>query len=249
MRKQAGIPFLSGDLSARREFCLGLLLALQILIMFFITPLVAISGAHNRWVVDIFLALMAFVSVFVVEDSIRRQLAFFILALCLIGIAIGPLLDDQKAGHLIVTVSGLLFSANVCWIVARKVFNGGPVTRHRIRGAIMIYLSVALLFALVDSLLAAFVPDAYSNLPADPDKNIQTMMYFSLSTLTTIGYGDILPIHPFARSLAMLEAVCGQFYMGLFVATLIGQYIYGKQLRPDDSLPAADACESPARAL
>jgi hypothetical protein len=234
MKKHFKNPFLSGDFKNRREFCLDLLLALQILIIFFITPLMAIIGEHNRWVVDIFLALMAFVSVFIVEDSIMRRLAFFVLGLCLIGIAIGPLLGDQKTGNLIVTASALLFSINVCWIVVRKVFTNGPVTVHRIRGAVMIYLSAALLFALIDSLLASFVPHAYSNLPTDPDGCIQTLIYFSLSTITTIGYVDVLPIHPFARSLAMLEAVFGQFYMGLLIATLIGQYVYSKQNKADD---------------
>ena len=47
------------------------------------------------------------------------------------------------------------------------------------------------------------------------------MCYFSLATLTTTGYGDIVPLHPFARSLANLEAVLGQFYLAITVARLV----------------------------
>ena len=47
------------------------------------------------------------------------------------------------------------------------------------------------------------------------------MLYFSLTTLTTTGYGDIVPVDPFARSLANLEAVIGPFYLAITVARLV----------------------------
>ena len=51
--------------------------------------------------------------------------------------------------------------------------------------------------------------------------DLATMLYFSLTTLTTTGYGDIVPLDPFARGLANLEAVLGQFYLALTVARLV----------------------------
>ena len=97
------------------------------------------------------------------------------------------------------------------------------MTLHRIRGAMVIYLNISLLFALLDCLLVGFIPDAYTGI--SDDNSIETMLYFSLTTLTTLGYGDILAIHPFARNLAMLEAVMGQFYMGPMIAILVGLHI------------------------
>ena len=47
------------------------------------------------------------------------------------------------------------------------------------------------------------------------------MLYFRLASLTTTGYGDIVPLNPFARSLANLEAVVGQFYLAVTVARLV----------------------------
>jgi len=47
------------------------------------------------------------------------------------------------------------------------------------------------------------------------------MLYFSLTTLTTAGYGDITPVDPFARSLANLESVVGQFFIAITVARLV----------------------------
>jgi hypothetical protein len=47
------------------------------------------------------------------------------------------------------------------------------------------------------------------------------MLYFSLTTLTTTGYGDIVAVGPFARSLANLESVIGQFYLAITIARLV----------------------------
>jgi len=99
----------------------------------------------------------------------------------------------------------------------------------QIRGAIVIYLNITLLFATLDTLLVTLVPGAYTNLPQDLSKTIGAMVYFSLTTITTIGYGDILPVHAFARSLATLEAVIGQFYVGILIATLVGLHVSHRQ--------------------
>ena len=52
------------------------------------------------------------------------------------------------------------------------------------------------------------------------------MLYFSLVTLATLGYGDILPSSPFTQMLAVLEAVIGHFFMAVLVAWLVGMFIY-----------------------
>jgi len=57
--------------------------------------------------------------------------------------------------------------------------------------------------------------------PAGGPKEVASMLYFSLTTLTTTGYGDIVAVDPFARSLANLEAVIGQFYLAITVARLV----------------------------
>jgi len=51
------------------------------------------------------------------------------------------------------------------------------------------------------------------------------MFYFSLATLTTTGYGDIVPLNPFARSLASLESVIGPFYLAIKVARLVALWV------------------------
>jgi hypothetical protein len=51
-------------------------------------------------------------------------------------------------------------------------------------------------------------------------------MYFSFVTLATLGYGDISPVHPIARSLAVAEAITGQLYLAILIARLVSQELY-----------------------
>jgi hypothetical protein len=66
-------------------------------------------------------------------------------------------------------------------------------------------------------------PDAFVNLvaPEGDPKEVAAMLYFSLTTLTTTGYGDIVAVDPFARSVANLESVLGQFFLAITVARLV----------------------------
>ena len=116
----------------------------------------------------------------------------------------------------------LAFSA-LTWVVAHALYAPGRVTIHRLQGAVVVYLSLATIFANAFSLVWELIPGAYSNLPsaAPGPSEFATMFYFSLATLTTTGYGDIVPLYPFARSLASLESVIGPLYLTITVARLV----------------------------
>jgi hypothetical protein len=116
----------------------------------------------------------------------------------------------------------LAFSALI-WVVAHAVYAPGRITFHRLQGAIVIYLSLATVFASAYSLIWELIQGAFVNLvtPAGGPEEVATMLYFSLTTLTTTGYGDIVPLDPFARSLANLESVIGPFYLAITVARLV----------------------------
>ena len=116
-------------------------------------------------------------------------------------------------------------------IVLVQVFAEGPITSQRIQGAIAAYLLVALMFAAAYSWLNADVPHAFNGvapfeLGNDP---MQGFVYFSFVTLTTTGYGDVTPVAPFARSLAMFEAVLGQLFPAIMLARLVSMELYYRQ--------------------
>ena len=108
-------------------------------------------------------------------------------------------------------------------MIAHAVYAPGRITFHRLQGAVVIYLSLTTIFASAYSLIREFSPGAFANLAAhmSSPEEVATMLYFSLATLTTTGYGAIVPLDPFARSLANLESVIEPFYLAITVARLV----------------------------
>ena len=116
----------------------------------------------------------------------------------------------------------LIFSA-LTWVVLHAVYAAGRITLRRLQGAVVVYLNLATIFASLYGLIWDLNPAAFV-LPAEADTTmgrLATMMYFSLTTLTTTGFGDIAPADPFARSMAGLEAMTGLFYLTITVARLV----------------------------
>ena len=120
-------------------------------------------------------------------------------------------------------VVGLLAFVLLSVVVLRAVFGPGRVTAHRIRGAVVLYLNLGLLFAFADRLVAGLLPGAYLHLP--PPEQTATFAaafdYLSFTTLTSLGISDIMPVHPVARSLCMLEATMGQLLPTVLIARVV----------------------------
>jgi hypothetical protein len=104
------------------------------------------------------------------------------------------------------------------------VYQDGPVTVHRIRGAIAAYLLIGVLFAKAYTLINYLMPGAFNMaLPVTTfrEEGRQAFYYFSIVTLTTVGYGDITAVAPTARSLVMAEALIGQLFPAILLARLV----------------------------
>src|SRR5580658_1749261 len=127
---------------------------------------------------------------------------------------IDALLDD---------IAWLIAGTTLSVVVARAVFGPGRITYHRITGGVLLYLTIGLTFVALFGLLTLDVPDAFKGLEPFRGNFVVggTLLYFSFVTLTTIGYGDIVPVHPYARGLANLEAVIGQLYPATLLARLV----------------------------
>ncbi len=117
----------------------------------------------------------------------------------------------------------LCFFALTAWLAARQVLFTGPVDTNKVVGAICIYLLLGLIWAMLYLLLHEFAPDSFKGLgSASWQDSFHSLTYFSFVSLTTLGYGDITPVLPVARFLAYMEALVGQFYVAILVASLVG---------------------------
>lgn len=109
------------------------------------------------------------------------------------------------------------------WVATRQVLLTGPIDGNKIVGAVCIYLLLGLAWTALYLLVALRNPEAFHGLPAGPWYELfPNLVYFSFVSLTTLGYGDIAPAAPLARFLAYAEAITGQFYIAILVATLVG---------------------------
>ncbi len=110
------------------------------------------------------------------------------------------------------------------YVVSLQVSREGPVTAHRIRGAIALYILIAMLFAFLYNLAEKLAPGAFSvaeSWSQNSSSSGEAFYYFSIVTLTTVGFGDITAVHPLVRSLVMVEALVGQLYPAILLARLV----------------------------
>src|SRR4029077_793744 len=114
------------------------------------------------------------------------------------------------------------------------VFAPGRVTLHRIIGAVLLYLNIGFTFVALYCFVALIAPHAFVGISPRTDNLgvAANFGYFSFVTLTSVGYGDIVPLHPYARSLANVEAIIGQLYPATLLARLVTLEIADRQREP-----------------
>jgi hypothetical protein len=117
-------------------------------------------------------------------------------------------------------------------IVLWQVYREGPVTIHRIQGAVAAYLLLSIIFAIAYSQVEYLYPGSFqmpSTEPLSGGRVNQAFYYFSVVTLTTAGFGDITAVNPFARTLVMMEALIGQLYPAILIARLVSLHVEAKR--------------------
>jgi voltage-gated potassium channel len=117
----------------------------------------------------------------------------------------------------------LLFFIMTLKVAAKQALFSGEITINSIVGSICIYLLLGLIWALLYALISQYIPDAFSGINHPEWKQaFPDFVYFSFVVLTTLGFGDLLPVSPIARFLVSMEAVFGVFYMAIVVSSLVG---------------------------
>ena len=194
---------------------------LLLVMMFVVAPLQAL-GLFAFQVFELLLAIMLVAGVFIISGS-RTAVAAMLVALAMI--VTGAVLRIRSPSILDLNLfagAWLIVGLTLAWAVAHSIFAPGRVTYHRVVGAVLLYLTVAIIFAAFFTFLGTLDPKAFIGLSVQDSPKLATqLIYFSFTTLTTTGYGDVSPVHPIARSLCNLEAIFGQLYPATLVARLV----------------------------
>jgi len=128
----------------------------------------------------------------------------------------------------------LLCTIGFLVIVLWQVYREGPVTAHRIQGAVAGYLLLSMIFAIAYHLVETIQPGSFQMSSVQDQVRAELVMdrsfyYFSVVTLTTTGFGDILALSNSARTLVMMEALIGQLYTAILIARLVSLHVETKR--------------------
>jgi hypothetical protein len=143
--------------------------------------------------------------------------------------------SEVQIFFLLGNVTLLLYFTVVCWVLMMSVLRVQIVSSDTILGSMSVYLLIGLTFAFIYSLAEHFFPGSFliagsdSLLTQSPQSStsqgFSSYVFFSFITLTTVGYGDIIPVHEVVRNLAVIEAVIGQFFLAVIVARLVASQL------------------------
>jgi hypothetical protein len=123
---------------------------------------------------------------------------------------------------LVQIVSVILFLLYTQGVILRRIMQTRHVTGNEIFSAVSVYIMIGLAYAFAYEFIEMVVPGSF--LFGSGGSSFSSFMYFSFETLTTVGYGDITVIAPFARSVTILEMITGVMYLAIFVGVLVNAH-------------------------
>jgi len=211
----------------------GLLLALVALIL--VAPLIPLE--RTWFVVELLFDLILLAGVHSV-GSARHRIPFLVLTFVTLAVRWGELLSGVYGldfGALALTVTWLFYALA---IITAHLFQQTDVTIDTILGAVVVYLLVAVAFSMLFQAVELTSRGSFSGLAEDIYQDrpalAHAMLYFSLVCITTMGFGDIVPVSNLARPLAVIEGVFGQLYLAVMIARLVGLHIATQSSSTDD---------------
>lgn len=212
---------------------LSVLLVLLFISIFLITPLHHAGELHAFLVSEIIFSLILITGVMSVAKYRFITFLAIIFAMTSFLVRWMRILLPFEQLVLLDNLMSMLFMGVLALVVLIQVFREGPVTMHRIMGAVVVYLLLGLMWAYAYDVVELLRPPAFmiEGSPLSMNKELPPpkLLYFSFSTLTTVGYGDITAANPIARSLATLEALIGQLFPVILIARLVSLELYYRQ--------------------
>ena len=168
-----------------------------------------------------------------VWSLVRSKAAFvsgWVLAGLTFSLTISAYVTETLLLQYLALTAVLVFFFLSCIIAVYDVLFGGVIDINRLVGAACIYLLSGSMWGIVYFLLSVISPGSFVGITGETwSEQLNEFTYHSFVTLTTLGYGDIVPVAPVARTLNYLEAVLGQMYLTVLVAALVGIHIANRR--------------------
>ncbi len=203
------------------------LLVISLVFTAFILPLWSTAGTM---VFRLTYSVIYFSALFSLKKRSKELIALFFLTIILEWIS-GLL--DAEVMYNIAKFFNVIFFIVIVILVIKQIANESEVNVRMIFGSVTGYLLIGIIFSIFVAFIINNDPDAF-NIPSTDTLQVNQATrtsasnYFVFVTMATLGYGDIVPLKPYSRSLATVMVIAGQFYVAIIVALLVGKFAAGK---------------------
>lgn len=161
----------------------------------------------------------------IAPQRIWFRVGFILISVGAINILLHTIFAHEWALYVNLVVA-LLFYLFTTMLAFEALFTGEQIDLNMIMGSICVYILVGICWSIFYFFESIIHPGAFNGIDVEIGKSRFTdLLYYSYVTLSTLGYGDITPVTPIARTLAFLEALFGQFYIAILVASFVGMHI------------------------
>ena len=206
------------------------------LMFIMLSPILATMQGDTRIFGKIAGSVILFAAVLAVVGRTRILPAIVIFAAATLALDWTALFLNRHIPDVAQHVVRGLFLLTLAVLILTFVFSSGQVKQDRIFAALCVYILLGLLWAELYAAIetvrpGAFAfPDISTVVPMDKERLESDLVFFSFVTLTTLGFGDITPVAPMARTCSLLEAALGQMYLAVLVARLVGLHIASSRM-------------------
>jgi len=175
-------------------------------------------------IVSLLFAVVLITAVRVDTAENRHRTIAYVLAAVWLAITLMRAATQQEIWRILADLLFIAFSFYCVSVILRRIVTAEEVESEVIFGSVSAYLLIAITWAVSYDLIYVLNPGSFSGAEGGADLTLNHFIYFSLTTITTLGYGDITPASMPAGIWATLEAATGVFYMAILVARLVSMY-------------------------
>ena len=184
------------------------------------------TSAWSEEILDSLMLITLIVSVKSLKiDNTWRWAVYALILFFVLMTALGKFIDTELHVYLVLATL-LVFFIGSFLVAAKQVLFVGEIDLNSVIGSLSLYLLLGLIWAVIYVILLVINPSSFSGIDMQSwDQIFPRVIYYSYVTLTTLGYGDILPTTHIAEFFVYMEAIAGVFYMAIIVASLVSIHI------------------------
>ena len=186
----------------------------------FIAPILITDGLLPKILIEIAFLLILITGIWAAPyGSWIRAFALLLVFLTVVCRGLSHLNNESQSIAFVDHLTTILVCVIFALLMIKHFFKGNNLLRYRIAAAVAVYLLFGVIWARIYEIINLVNPHSFS-----VTVDSFSLIYFSFTTLVTLGYGDIVPVSLVARNLSILEAVTGQLYMVILISTLVSEF-------------------------